>query len=682
MEVLTSLAVVAAAVLGAPPAMAAVDTVSRAALLIGNAGYGFDRLKNPINDVRAMDSALRELNFKVHRVEDASQANLVQTIQQAVREFPKNGVGLFYYAGHAVQHRGRNYLLPVDFDVENFTELPGSAVPLDAVIETMEAAQIGLSIIILDACRDYPFGNADEAFGRGLAEIATSGETLIAYATAAGATAFDGVGVNSPYTASLVSVLEEPGLEIYGVFRKVRGQVREATSGLQRPWISGSLETALVLRAPAAEPEQPVAAPSAASVDEVYWRTIQASEDPTDYEQFLGANPGSPFAAEARQRLAAIAEPAIPPLRNLNREAFEIGVEGDGRPIVVTECDLAASAPGDPRRVAPGVHPFLVNIRHATRSCALAVSEDPDNARLNTLLARSLFLAYRYEEAKPYFEKAVALEYPAAFEGLAKMYRLGLGIPADERRAFRLYQQGALLGVPSSKDSLAAMYKEGWGVEPSPELSLYWRELAAGDNFAPSFDALSSIYRKGTFGTEDAARAFEYAQLGAMLGDSNAMMNLGRLYLEGEGVEADQASGIRWLTEATERGNVFAPYHLADLYLRGNGVEKNPEEALELLQLSADRGFEWALFRLGRFYERGQGGSPDPEQAYYYFSLAVAAGELGTAGTSGGLTQDSEAKLAELAVNMSPETIVQIEQKAQDWIRRNGLGAFETSRFY
>jgi TPR repeat protein len=501
-------------------------------------------------------------------------------------------------------------------------------------------------------------------------------------ATAAGATAYDGVGVNSPYTASLVSVLEEPGLEIYGVFRKVRGQVREATGGLQRPWISGSLETALVLRAPSTQPEEPVAGPDGPSVDEIFWTTIRSSQDPTDYELFLESHPSSRFAEDARHKLALIAEPAIPPLRNLNREAFEIGIAEDGRAIIVTECDLAASAPGDPRRVAPGVHPFLVNIRHAIRACALAVSEDPDNPRLNNLLGRSLFLAYRYDEAKPYYEKAVALEYPGAYEALAKMYRQGLGVGEDERRAFQLYQQGALLGVPSAKDGLAAMYKEGWGVAPSAELSLYWRELAAGDNFAPSFDALSSIYRKGTFGTKDVTKAFEYAHLGAMLGDSNAMMNLGRLYLTGDGVAADEASGIRWLTEATERGNVFAPYHLADLYLRGNGVEKDPIEALELLELSADRGFEWALYRLGRFHEEGYGGSVNPEEAYYYFSLAVAAGELGTAGSSGSLVQEAEAKLSQLAVQMSPSAILRIEQKAQDWIRRNGLGAFETSRYY
>jgi TPR repeat protein len=674
--------VVAAMALRPALAVAAVDTASRSALLIGNADYGFGTLKNPLNDVRAMDSALRELDFKVQRVEDADHTQLLQTIQQEVRRFPKNGVGLFYYAGHAVQHRGRNYLLPVDFDPDNFAELPSAAVSLDSILETLEAAEIGLSIIILDACRDYPFGDASDAFGNGLAEVASSGEALIAYATAAGATAYDGVGANSPYTASLVSVLEEPGLEIYGVFRKVRGQVREATGGLQRPWISGSLETALVLRAPSTEPEPIVVAENTNSVDEILWKTIRSSQDPTDYEMFLEAQPTSPFAGEALQRLASITEPAIPPLRNLNRQAFEIGVSQDGKPIIVTECDLAASGPSDPMRVAPGVHAFLVNIRYAIRACALAVSEDPDNPRLNTRWGRSLFLAHRYEAARPYYEKAMAAAYPSAYEALAKMHRQGLGVREDARRAFELYQEGALRGVPSAKDSLAAMYKEGWGVAQSAELSLYWRELAAGDNFAPAFDALSSIYRKGTFGVQDATKAFEYAHLGAQLGDSNAMMNLGRIYLDGEGVPADQASGVQWLTEATERGNVFAPYHLANLHLRGEVVAKDPVEALELLQLSADRGFEWALYRLGRYYERGDGGEVDLDEAYYYFSLAVAAGELGTAGGSPELVREAEAKLSQLALQMSPGTIVQTEQRAQDWIKRNGLGAFETSRFY
>ncbi len=418
------------------------------------------------------------------------------------------------------------------------------------------------------------------------------------------------------------------------------------------------------------------------TIDEILWKTIHTSQDPGDYELFLSVHPDSPFAEMAQRKLASIAEDAIPPLRNLNRRVLQIGTTADGWPVKVTECDLAASAPTDPRRVAPGVHPFLVNTRHAIRACALAVSEDPDNPRLNNLLGRSLFLAHRYEEARPYHEKAMAMDYPSAFDALAKMHRQGLGVREDVQRAFQLYQEGALRGVPSAKDALAVMYREGWGVKPSAELALYWYELAAGDNFAPAFDALSSVYRKGTLGKQDLIKAFEYAELGALLGDTNAMMNLGRLYLKGDGVAQDQAAGIRWLTEATERGNVFAPYHLADLYLRGEGVEEDPARALELLQLSADRGFEWALWRLGRFYEQGSGGEIDKDEAYYYLSLAAAAGELGTAGTSSQLVQEAETKLSELAQEMSAGAILAAEQRAQDWIRRNGLGEFETSRYY
>jgi TPR repeat protein len=160
------------------------------------------------------------------------------------------------------------------------------------------------------------------------------------------------------------------------------------------------------------------------------------------------------------------------------------------------------------------------------------------------------------------------------------------------------------------------------------------------------------------------------------------MMNLGRLYLKGSGVAQDLEAGIQWLAQATERGNPFAPYHLSDLYLRGQGVAKNPQRALDLLQLSVDRGFEWALYRLGRFYESGQGGGVDRDEAYFYFSLAVAAGELGTAGTSSQLVEEAEAKLSKLALEMSPQQVVAVERRAGDWIKRNGLGEFETSRYY
>ena len=90
-----------------------------------------------------------------------------------------------------------------------------------------------MAIVVLDACRDYPFGPLADAFGDGLANVATSGETLVAYATAAGQVAQDGTGPNSPYTSALITALELPGRDIYDVFRTVRAKVREATEGQQ-----------------------------------------------------------------------------------------------------------------------------------------------------------------------------------------------------------------------------------------------------------------------------------------------------------------------------------------------------------------------------------------------------------------------------------------------------------------
>ena len=183
-------------------------------------------------------------------IEDATLARL-QTLTAELPSLVLPGdVALFYYAGHAVQYRGGNYLLPVDFAIERPEQLPAQSLALEQLLNAM--GQAGVSVVVLDACRDYPFGPLQEAFGDGLAGVATQGETLVAYATAAGETASDGAGPNSPYTGAFVAALEQPGRDLYDLFRTVRGKVREATAGRQIPWIAGSLETRLVLR-----PERP-----------------------------------------------------------------------------------------------------------------------------------------------------------------------------------------------------------------------------------------------------------------------------------------------------------------------------------------------------------------------------------------------------------------------------------------
>ena len=60
----------------APKAEAALDVDSRAALIVGNAGYDFSPLANPINDARALAGSLRELGFEVTLLENAGLAEL------------------------------------------------------------------------------------------------------------------------------------------------------------------------------------------------------------------------------------------------------------------------------------------------------------------------------------------------------------------------------------------------------------------------------------------------------------------------------------------------------------------------------------------------------------------------------------------------------------------------------
>ena len=230
-----SLALAVLLMLAASPALradVALNVHVRSALIIGNASYGFSPLDNPINDARALAGSLRELGFEVTLIENASLAEFQAALASMPQSFQHKGVGLFYYAGHAVQHQGVNYLLPTDFDLDQGNDIAPHSISINTVLKLLEEAGVGLKLVVLDACRNYPFGEIDEAFGQGLASVDATGETLVAYATAAGQWALDGDGPNSPYTSALVSALELPGHDIYDVFRD---RARQGARGDRRP---------------------------------------------------------------------------------------------------------------------------------------------------------------------------------------------------------------------------------------------------------------------------------------------------------------------------------------------------------------------------------------------------------------------------------------------------------------
>ena len=236
-------AVVGAFLVLAPLAAVRAHAEGRIALLFGNGEYStFGELPNPRNDAGDVGAAFGRLGFDVTTVLDAGRSQMHEALQAFARRSLGADVAVVFYAGHGMEMDGVNYLVPVDARLERDTDVEFETVQLDQVLRATEGA--ALRVVILDACRNNPLAQrmrrtrATRSLSRGsfgdLDEHLLLDETLVAYAAAAGTTAADGTGRNSPYTAALLSYLEEP-LELSALFRRVRGRVLEITRGAQRP---------------------------------------------------------------------------------------------------------------------------------------------------------------------------------------------------------------------------------------------------------------------------------------------------------------------------------------------------------------------------------------------------------------------------------------------------------------
>lgn len=212
----------------------------RLALLIGNAGYESTPLNNPVNDVTDMQRILKRLGFKVILRKNADRRGMEEAIGEFGQRLKDGGVGLFYYSGHGLQVDGRNYLIPVDAQIRTQPDVKYKSVDLGLLLDHLAQANNRVNIVILDACRDNPFSGF-KSLSRGLAQTDAPKGTMVAYATAPGRVALDGDGRNGTYTKHLLWAMEQPGLPVEQVFKRVRRRVREDTDGFQIPWESSSL---------------------------------------------------------------------------------------------------------------------------------------------------------------------------------------------------------------------------------------------------------------------------------------------------------------------------------------------------------------------------------------------------------------------------------------------------------
>jgi len=219
----------------------------RYALVIGNATYKrVSALRNPVNDATDMAAVLQSMNFEVQRLTDATYMEIRSAFQKfhekLVNSPPNETVGLVYYSGHGLQDDGENYLVPVDASIDYEDDIARQCFPVQKIIlGNMERSNSRMNILILDACRSNTFPSNTREIGSGLAEMKTGKGSFVAYSTAPGSTASDGVGRNGLYTQELIKAIQKPGLTIEQVFKEVRINVLRLSGEQQYTWDNSNI---------------------------------------------------------------------------------------------------------------------------------------------------------------------------------------------------------------------------------------------------------------------------------------------------------------------------------------------------------------------------------------------------------------------------------------------------------
>ena len=217
------------------------------ALIIGNSNYDNKPLANPKLDAALMANTLKLLGFNVKLLNDLNRKALFSAVTDFYESLPNGSVALVYYAGHGVQISGSNYLIPTEMSLTSERGVQMNAYPLKAILDESARAKSSVNIVILDACRNNPFQPSNGSKYRslskiGLAKVTSPKGTIIAYSTAPGQLAEDGLGAgNSFYTATLADEIKKTGVPIENVLKKVANIVRKKTYDDQQPWYESSL---------------------------------------------------------------------------------------------------------------------------------------------------------------------------------------------------------------------------------------------------------------------------------------------------------------------------------------------------------------------------------------------------------------------------------------------------------
>lgn len=299
----------------------------RVALVIGNAAYPTAPLGNPVNDANDITASLQKLGFEVIQKNNANQREMNRAIVEFGEKLRSDTIALFFYAGHGIQVKGKNYLIPVDARIASESSVRAETVDVDTVMDQLATST--LNIVILDACRNNPFERRFRGTGGGLAQMDAPTGSLIAYATSPGKTAADGDGRNGLYTQELLKHIQTPGMPLEAIFKRVRNGVIQGSGNAQTPWEVSSLtgdfyftppsggQIAMVAPSPPAAMLRPSPAPAPTASantredpETQFWNEVKASGSREYYEAYAKQYPKGKYLGLARVELKKLEDQA------------------------------------------------------------------------------------------------------------------------------------------------------------------------------------------------------------------------------------------------------------------------------------------------------------------------------------------------------------------------------------
>lgn len=584
----------------------------RVALVIGNGAYeSAGALPNPVNDASDIAIALKGLGFTVLLGTDLGQAGMVAKTQEFSALAATSDVALFYYAGHGFQISGTNFLVPTDAAIGSPADVPQQTIAMQTILNAMDSAP-GLKLVVLDACRDNPFGaaiGADTSDINGLARVGTEADFMFVYATQPDNVAYDGTGRNSFFTEAMLSHIYTPGQDISELLINVRRDVLAATGGKQIPWNNSSLtrqfrfdqspptaseETLLWQVASNARNDQLMTLyldryPEGAHRGDVLaflespatrkpdfgtdsdaqakqlWTLARRTRMRPLLEFYLQQYPSAENAAEAQQLLSAIPRP----------EDASAGVV----------CERLATHPHDETAATAGVEFEVLsqNALAAIQACSAAAIQAPELPHYVALLARATAASNDLDRALQLYRDAAARSDLRAMVSLAQLYERGIAVDQDISRALELYEIAAAGGNHDAQINLAVSLFEGAGIARDTDRAIDLLRQAANGGSGQALFNLGVLAQDNIIDTpQDALRYFEQA---VRFGYTDGYRAGAILLDEGRGIARDpqRAANLLLKGAAEDNGTIIAS-------LGQNASQWSPATLAEVQRYLAEAG--------------------------------------------------------------------------------------------